>query len=483
VKPRSTGLRLFTEGGIYTLGLFILRAGNFLLLPLYLSLLEPEAYGAFGVVKQVVNVLVILAISAQGHAMLRMGVDTEGDQGGMARLVSSVFSYVALASLALAGITALCWPFLGEQLDGIPLWPIGAAGLLGVSGAAVFQLLLTWLQFQRKPKEHTTLNLLRWLTMMVLVVFFVAGLGWKAEGILAAIAISFVVGAIYGLRHLPPGTRPRIHRATLMGTLGYGLPLLPHALSGVIFQATDQVLLAAHPEHGLANAGIYLLATQIASGVFMFAMGMQKAWTPFFLREDRDRSDGGWNRVRVLSFFSVSMVGCMAVGFGLLAPELIGLVGIFGDGKYLAAAGIVPILTFSAFVRSYYLVGTAVVLANKSVARWLALGTLPAAMLNIVLNSLWIPRWGMEGAAWATMTSYFVSMLCMGTLARRARKVPFKYGRALVLMTLVGATLWVGQDQALTTRLLLIGGFGLALLSLDAKDMRKALSSLRRKAD
>ena len=166
MTARSTGLRLFTEGGIYTLGIFILRAGNFLLLPLYLKLLEPEDYGAFGVVKQGVNVLVILAIVSQGHSLLRLGVDREKDEPALARLMSTVFTYVAIASLVLAGGIALIWPLFSERLDDVPLWPVGVAGLAGVGGAAIFQLVLTYLQFERRPKEHTALNIIRWLTMM-----------------------------------------------------------------------------------------------------------------------------------------------------------------------------------------------------------------------------------------------------------------------------------------------------------------------------
>jgi O-antigen/teichoic acid export membrane protein len=112
VRSNSSGVRLFTEGGIYTLGLFVMRAGNFLLIPLYLNILDPESYGAFGIVKQVVNVLVILAVASQGHALLRLGVDIEHDDSAIARLVSSVFTYVSAASLVLAGAVALIWPLL-----------------------------------------------------------------------------------------------------------------------------------------------------------------------------------------------------------------------------------------------------------------------------------------------------------------------------------------------------------------------------------
>ncbi|MEE2827643.1 MAG: lipopolysaccharide biosynthesis protein [Myxococcota bacterium] len=481
MAQQSAGLRLFREGGLYTFAIFLLRGGNFLLIPLYITLLEPRDYGAFGVVKQLVTVLVLLAVAAQGHSLLRLGVDADEDEEQKARLVSSVFSWVFISSCVLAGGAALCWPWLSRWLDDLELWPIGAAGLLAVAGMSIFQLTLSWLQFNRRARRHTVLSITRWVVMMVLILVFLLVFDMGAAGILLAMAVSFTVGALLGLRSLPRGSSPRkIHGKTLFASLSYGLPVLPHTLSAVIFASTDQVLLAANDKYGLKTAGIYFLAFQLASAVYMIAMGMQKAWMPFFLREDRDHATGGWNRVRVLSFFSVTMVGCAAVAAGLLAPELVALAGYFGDGSFQAAATIVPILCFGAFIRSYYLVASGVVLANKTVARWIAVATLPSAALNILLNALWIPEHGMYGAAWATATSWIVCMLAMGGLARHARKVPFKYGRATALLALVGAALWLGTSQALGLRIVILIGFGLLILLLDGRDILSALRSLRR---
>ena len=61
----------------------------------------------------------------------------------------------------------------------------------------------------------------------------------------------------------------------------------------------------------------------------------------------------------------MSVVACAAVGVGLLAPEGVAIAAWFGSGDYRAAAAIVPILTFGAFIRSYYLVSASVVLEDK----------------------------------------------------------------------------------------------------------------------
>ena len=472
---RGSGLRVFREGGIYTAGLILLRAGNFLLIPLYTSLLTKEEYGAVGVIMAVANLLTILGMTSQTHALMRLGTDLEGDEDQLRVLLSTQLTWVVGATLALTAVAAVGWPWLLPFVGGLSLWPLGVAGLATVVGSAVFQMVLSWLQFSRQPRAHTTLSVARWLVLMGVVLALLLGARWKAEAILGATAVSFAVGSWLGWRRLPAGVRVGLmDRTMLRQALAYGLPILPHGLAGVIFLATDRALLAAHV--GLGAVGIYELAAKLASVVFMIAMGMQKAWIPFFFREDRDAEAHGWERVRTLSFFAVSAVACVSVGVGLLAPELVALAG---PDSYAEAAGLVPILGGANFVRNYYLVAVAVVMAEKTTARWIAAATLPGAALNVALNAWWIPEHGVYGAAWGTAVSYGLTVVLAGLLARRARAIPFKYGRAATLFGMVVLVLWAGAGADLAARIGLGALFAVALVALDGKDLWTAAKVLR----
>ena len=476
---RAAGLRLVREGALYVLAAFLLRAGNFLLIPLYLNLLTPEQYGAFGVVRHLANVLVPIVVVAQAHSVLRLGVDVEGEPDARERLLGSVVTWVLAASGLWIGLAALAWPLLSRWVPGVPLWPLGLAGLAVVAGQALFQVSQAWLRHERRAKEHTTVALLRWLVLVAAIAVFLPLLGLGATGLLLSLAISFAAAALIGLRGVIGLKTLGIHGPSLRASLLYGLPLLPHALASVLFQAGDQVLLAAYDVEGLNTAGLYLLAAQLGSTVILFADGLQRAWTPFYLREDRDRGEGGWRRVRTLSFFAVTAVGLASVTVGSLAPEIVGLVGTFSPDDWSPAGPVVPILVFGGFVRVYYLVAFAVVMGSKSASRWIAAVTVPAAGLNLWLNARWIPEHGMQGAACATAISWTLAALALGVLARRARQVPFKYGHAAVLTCLVAAALWLGAGQSLALRLAVITGFSGAAALLDWRDLWAAVRSLR----
>jgi O-antigen/teichoic acid export membrane protein len=85
--------------------------------------------------------------------------------------------------------------------------------------------------------------------------------------------------------------------------------------------------------------------------------------------------------------------------------------------------------------------------------------TIPAA-LNVVLNLILVPRFGLMGAAWATAASFGVGMVATWLIGRRVMPLPIPWeslarcGVATAIMALV------------VSRLPSIGGFG--ELALDA---------------
>lgn len=452
-----------------------MRAGNFLLLPLYTALLTAEDYGAYSIVIRTVGVLVPLAVLGQTSALLRLSVDAKDRY----KLLETVVAWVAMWSLVVMVASLVAWPLLGDWI-GLPLWPLGAAGVAMIGFRALFNLSLTWLQSEHRAAEHTRLSVQRWGVLLIGVLVLVLGFDLGALGILIAMCISFGVGALWGLRRTLKERKPAFHADELGPSLRYGIPFVPHAMASVVLVATDQVLLAAHDEHGLGAAGIYALGANLASAVFMLAVGMQTAWAPFFLKADRDREKQGWEQVRKLSFFSMAVVACGAVGMGLMAPEAVWLAGLYSGTDWSAAAAVVPVLAVGALARAYYTTVLTVLMANKRFARWVFFVSMPAALFNGWLNLLWIPDHGLQGAAWATSCSWGLTALVTAIVARFARPVPFKYLRAGVLMALVIGTLQIGTGTHFLLRVGLGLGFAGAVLALDYRDLMAAGRSVLR---
>jgi O-antigen/teichoic acid export membrane protein len=493
-KP-SVGLRLFSHGAVYTGGILLMRAGNFLLLPVYTALLTTAEFGTVGVLKQAVQVLVLLALCGQELSMLRLGIQKDSNDEQRGVLAGTLLTFVMVLGLVVSCIAALCWPLYQSYLDDIPLLPLGAVALSWVATTAVFRLILSNLQQRERPQEHTKLNLLRWFFLLGFVGLFVIWtpgrealgelLGAEKDrqgalGLLLATSLSFLFGAMIGLRYLPQGVRFGINRPVLRSGLAYGLPVVPHALAAAVLASADRIILADQKD--LAAVGVYTLAANLASIVVMVSSGLHRAWSPFFLRVDAQGDSPDWSHVRRLSFFSLSGVGAVTLAVGLGSPLLISLAANerYAKGSYATAEFPTAILAFALFVSAYYLIASAVVFAEQKSVRWIALITVPAMLLNVVLNLLWVPDHGLQGAAYATLISSAVMALGAGVLGRRTRKVPFKYARAAVLLVVVGGALWLGVGASWSVKLALLAGYVVVLLLLDGRDLMGAGRSVWR---
>jgi O-antigen/teichoic acid export membrane protein len=65
------------------------------------------------------------------------------------------------------------------------------------------------------------------------------------------------------------------------------------------------------------------------------------------------------------------------------------------------------------------------------------------AAVNVVLNWLLLPRYGIQGAAWATLASNSVLALLALVIGQRIAPVPYRWGRWSAIITLSAVGLWL----------------------------------------
>jgi Na+-driven multidrug efflux pump len=70
-----------------------------------------------------------------------------------------------------------------------------------------------------------------------------------------------------------------------------------------------------------------------------------------------------------------------------------------------------------------------------------------ALVANIGLNFLWIPRWGMYGAAYATMAAYVIEAALMYVYAQRVYPLAFSRSRLAAALAIFSGVLWITQVQ------------------------------------
>jgi O-antigen/teichoic acid export membrane protein len=169
---------------------------------------------------------------------------------------------------------------------------------------------------------------------------------------------------------------------------------------------------------------------------------------------------GGLERLKVAAREQLStflLIGLpAAAGVALVARPLSEV--LIGEELRTAAASVTPWIALSAllFGLTAYYFGQAFTLGKKT-KRLLIAMAIPAG-LNVVLNLILVPRFGLMGAAWATAASFGVGMVSTWLIGRRVMALPIPWeslvrcGVATAVMALV------------VSRLPAIGGFGELML-------------------
>jgi O-antigen/teichoic acid export membrane protein len=119
------------------------------------------------------------------------------------------------------------------------------------------------------------------------------------------------------------------------------------------------------------------------------------------------------------------VLGLMTAGLSAIAGDLLNIVT---RGQYVEAAGVVTWTAVGVFFYGIYLL-TSIGLNITSHTQYYPVSTAIGAVVNIGLNVLWIPRYGIIGAAWANGAAYGVQAAVAYRLSQRFYPVRYEYGR------------------------------------------------------
>ena len=128
----------------------------------------------------------------------------------------------------------------------------------------------------------------------------------------------------------------------------------------------------------------------------------------------------------------------------MFSPEIVRLMA---GPRFLGAEAVIPMVAFTmSFAGSVSMHKLGMFLANKT--KLIGLVSAVAAILNLALNYTLVSRFGMVGAAWATLFSFIV--IAGGSYWASQRVFPLRLGvgRVLAGIFLSGCLYLVGQSSA-----------------------------------
>lgn len=392
---------MIKHGFIYFISRIITGAVAFLSIILYTRMMIPEEYGRYALVLVYVNL-----INATLYQCLRLGLIRF-----IPKYTNNVAQYKNLLSTVFACFSICCAITLVVCL--LLNWLTNQS--LAYFAAFLFYLWTTaWFELsqaiQRSNLKPVRFGFMICIKSFLSLLFGLGALklGFGEIGLITGIATGTLISNIIYIRDWSIRFALSIDKDLMKELLKYGAPLIISGGMTYVMQSVDRIMISQIL--GESEAGIYSVTfdfTMQTIGMLMLIVNLSAL--PLVIR--KLEQDGPNSAREQLSQNYALLLGIAlpaTIGFTVLAPNIVGIV--FGEEYRTLSTLILPIISFAMFfqgMKSYY-TDTSFQLGKTSYKQ-----VIPVAIgiaLNVTLNLVLIPRFGLVGASIASVTSYFVSL-------------------------------------------------------------------------
>jgi O-antigen/teichoic acid export membrane protein len=430
------------DSGVYFIADAAARAVSLVLVLAYTRLLVPSDYGILAVTSSVTQLLVpVLGLSIVA-SVTRFYFEEVSDEARRRLYATTLLFLLLVPTLGLVVVEVLGRAGLLNEFNAVPYDPYLRLAVLAAYFSVFIDLPVAVYIARHQARHVAVLTITNAFLLLGSSLLLVVGLHKGVRGILLAAvfsaAVMAVVAIVLSIRMIGPRIRGSGQLLTAM--LLFSLPLVPHASAQWVLQISDRLVLSRYVSG--ANLGLYYVGYSIGSVATFLVFAMTKAMSPIITAELKARGDSA--RVRRLGtyWFAAIVLGCFVVA--IYGADVI---KIFAPNRFLGSAEIVPIIALGTVAYGIYTIVSSALWYSMHTG-WIPLLTAAAAAVNLGLNLLLIPSYGIKAAAWNTAAGFATLALLQGALAARRYRIAWEYRRWAILAAVAVGAYFVVQLPA-----------------------------------
>ena len=368
---------------------------SFLLLPLYTAYLATSEYGIVDLIQTYVTLLVPIITLELEMSIFRWLIDSRGKDKETKKLISNDF-YILFLSLGIFSILFLIvTSFVHIPFRFIILIDIIVCVLSG-----------NFLQISRglgKITDFSISCILTGSTTVITNIILIVFCHMQAEGMIISMALANGVCSLYlflRLKLYKMIDLKQVDHKLLKGMYKYSIPLVPNGISWWIVNVSDRSIISI--VLGASFNGLYAISnkfpTIISSLTGIFNLSWSESASLHINSKDRDEffSDITNTIIRLFSTLGVGMLACMPFIFPIMI-----------NSKYHDAYLYIPPLVVGTIFNVAICLYSQIYLAKK-MSKQVASTTILGAVINILINVVFIKYIGLFAASLSTMVSYMV---------------------------------------------------------------------------
>lgn len=385
---------------------------KFLSMPFLVRILTSEQYGIYNVFLSWLQIISLFATlnlhcGSYNNAMLKY-------PNKHSSYTSSVQSLAFVCSFLCLVFYLLFYKILNPFFDINPVYI-----LLMFIQILFSESFMLWSACQKYEYKYKSL-LIYTALLAVLYMFMpiIVGMFFPQEKRLTAVIVSgVIVQSIFGFLFLIYNYlkgRNVYDKEFWTFSLKFNIPLIPHFLSTIILGQADRLMIKKII--GASEAGIYSFTYNISLIINIITTSINNAMVPYIYEKMKNKD---YKKLNKISIFLLFIIGIMCLAFSTIAPELI---KIFATPEYYDAISLVPIISLSSyFIFLYTFFGNIELYFEKT--KFISAASFTIAIVNIILNYIFIPIFGYFAAGYTTLFCYvlfsFVHYIFMQVVCKR----------------------------------------------------------------
>ncbi|MBN2009924.1 polysaccharide biosynthesis C-terminal domain-containing protein, partial [candidate division KSB1 bacterium] len=267
--------------------------------------------------------------------------------------------------------------------------------------------------------KFIVVSIIGFVIQIILNIYLVVGLKLGVKGVLIGNAVSTLAIFLVNIALTKEVLFLNISLVQLKDLVKFGMPLILVAIANWILQISDRILLEKLAS--TEELGLYSLGFRFASILLVVVIGpFSTAWGAYcFQIAKKENAKEVFSKVATYWLLILSFFG---IGLLVFSPLVIKIMA--AQPFWRAQKVLLPLIFMGVVSGMYTILDLGVNIAKKT--KYMAYIVGVGAFVNVALNYLLIPGYGMLGAAFASFFTFVLIMAITYHVSQRLYFIPFE---------------------------------------------------------
>lgn len=429
---------------------------SFFLLPLFTALLSTEEYGYFDLYSTYAWLLAIFLTLQLENGMFRFLIDKREKKEEIKSIISNGIIVILIQLFVFIGLF-----FLGLKL--LVIKNIEYIFIMTIS-TSLLNLMLQIARGLGKNIEYSISSIINGVFNVIFCVIFIKFLSLKLLGIVLAYVLSNLVASLYLILKIKIYKYINIkslEKTKVKELIVYSFPLIPNSISSWVMSISDKIMISAFL--GVTFNGIYSISTKFSMLLSHVFTVFSLSWTESASMSTNDSDKSIYfskiinNVFLVCSFICIIVLASMPIIFKILI-----------ENSYFEAYKYIPILVFASFFELFSILIGGVFIALK-LSKEISRTTIIGGTINILINFLFLKRYGLIVACISTLVSYMYIAVSRYIKISKYLKIKLDYKKYVMVAILYVVIVFLYYYQSIIVSIISIISLFVIFIKLNYK--------------